>query len=236
MRGNQRFLSGQMKKRDFSIQVNGTESGQYPYAIVLGCMDSRATPELVFDQGIGDIFDLRIAGNFVTPDILGSMEYGTKVAGAKVIVVMGHSSCGAVKGACDGVELGNLTQTLANVSPAVYATPGHEGKRTSKNHDFVEEVSAENVHLQVQNITQRSAILKELVDSGKLVIVGAMYDIHSGKVAFYEDSRVPAAPLPKVAPMTSTTGEKSSHSAPSKGNPKEEGHDAGHDDHGGGHH
>ena len=182
--GNDRFVKGELKSRDLMAQVEATASGQYPFAVVLGCIDSRVPPELVFDQGIGDIFSARVAGNFVNSDILGSMEFATAVAGSKLIVVLGHSACGAVKGACDGVELGHLTHTLSNIAPAVYATDV-EGERSSKNTAFVDAVTRKNVELTVANITERSAVIRDLVAEGKVEVVGAVHDVASGKVTFF---------------------------------------------------
>lgn len=184
--GNDRFVSDKMLERDLNAQVAQTAQGQYPYAVVLGCIDSRVSPELVFDQGIGDIFSARIAGNFVNTDILGSMEFATKVAGSKLIVVLGHSECGAVKGACDHVALGNLTQTLSNIGPAVYAVDEVIGERNSKNPAFVDAVAHMNVRMTVDNILERSAIIQEMVDNGELLVVGAMHDISTGKVTFLD--------------------------------------------------
>lgn len=184
--GNKRFVNGNMMKRNLMEQVAQTAGGQYPYAVVLGCIDSRVPPELIFDQGIGDMFTPRIAGNFVNTDILGSMEFATKVAGSKIIVVLGHSSCGAVKGACDHVELGNLTPMLANLMPAVYGVQEVIGERNSANSKFVSDVAHKNVHMTVQNILDRSPVMKELVDSGELMVVGAMHDVKTGKVTFMD--------------------------------------------------
>ncbi len=184
--GNERFVEGKMIQRDLMSLVSQTATGQYPYAVVLGCIDSRVPPELIFDQGIGDIFTPRIAGNFVNTDILGSMEFATKVAGSKLIVVLGHSSCGAVKGACDHVELGNLTNTLSNLMPAVYAIEEVVGERNSSNKDYVENVARMNVKLTVENVLQRSAVMKELVDQGELMVVGAMHDVETGRVTFMD--------------------------------------------------
>lgn len=184
--GNARFLSGDMLNRDLGDQVEQTASGQYPFAVVLGCIDSRVPPELVFDQGIGDIFSPRIAGNFVNTDILGSMEFATRVAGSKVIVVLGHTACGAVKGACDHVELGNLTHTLANIAPAVYAVNDVEGERNSSNTEFVNKVAHTNVEMTVDNIVERSAVIREMVESGDLLVVGAMHDVSTGEVTFFD--------------------------------------------------
>lgn len=184
--GNERFTKGQMLQRDLAAQVAATSKGQYPFGVVLGCIDSRVPPELVFDQGIGDIFAPRIAGNFVNTDILGSMEFATAVAGSKVVVVLGHTACGAVMGACDNVELGNLTQTLSNLGPAVYSVEGYAGTRTSKNAEFVQAVAETNVHLTVQNILDRSPVMKGLVDEGKLAVVGAMHDVATGEVTWFD--------------------------------------------------
>ena len=187
--GNKRFVSEQPLERDYSDQVKATATGQYPYAVVLGCIDSRVPIEIVFDQGIGDVFSPRIAGNFINTDILGSMEFATAVAGSKAIVVLGHTSCGAVKGACDGVELGNLTHTLSNISPAIYSVKGFDD-RTSKNADFVQAVAEANVRHTVANILERSPVMKQLVDSGDLVVVGAMHDVKTGNVTWFDDATV----------------------------------------------
>ena len=182
--GNERFLVGDMVERDLNAQVAATAGGQYPHSIVLSCIDSRVPPELVFDQGIGDIFSPRIAGNFVDEELLGSMEFAAAVAGSKALVVLGHTECGAVKGACDDVKLGNLTRTLAAIRPAVEAVEGFEGERTSKNKAFVDAVTHENVRQTVDNIIERSPVLAELVEGGKLKVVGAVYDVGTGKVTF----------------------------------------------------
>ncbi|MDO8860340.1 carbonic anhydrase family protein [Haliea sp. E1-2-M8] len=182
--GNARFVAGEMLQRDLSGQVSATAAGQYPHSIVLGCIDSRVPPELVFDQGLGDIFSPRIAGNVVTPELLGSMEFAAGVAGSRAIVVLGHTECGAVKGACDGVELGNLTSNLAHIQPAVEAVPVTEGPRNSTNTAWVNAVAHENVAQTVQRILTDSPLLKQLVDEGKLQVVGAMYDVATGKVEF----------------------------------------------------
>lgn len=182
--GNARFTSGGMTKRDLRKQVKVTGSGQYPFASIVGCMDSRAAPELVFDQGIGDIFSLRIAGNFANDDIIGSLEYGSRVAGAKLIVVLGHSDCGAIKGTCDGVQLGNLTGALAKIKPAVDAVPDDGAPRNSKNYAFVQKVADMNVRLAVKQIRDKSPVLREMVGKGEIAIVGAMLDVKTGKVTF----------------------------------------------------
>lgn len=184
--GNQRFVGAKSKPRDLLAQVKATSTGQYPHSVVLGCIDSRVPPELVFDQGIGDIFAPRIAGNFVNTDILGSIEFATKIAGSKLIVVLGHTSCGAVMGACDDARLGNLTHTLSNIMPAIRSVPGHDGERNAKNADFVQAVAEKNVKLTVEAMTARSDVLADLVEAGKLKVVGAMHDVATGKVAFMD--------------------------------------------------
>jgi carbonic anhydrase len=185
--GNARFVSGEMLDRDYMAQVAQTAGGQYPFAVVLGCIDSRVPPEIVFDQGIGDLFAPRIAGNFENTDILGSMEFATAVAGSKVVVVLGHTSCGAVKGACDHVELGNLTHTLAHIAPAVYAVRDDvAGPYTSSNPTFVQAVAEENVQRTVVDVLERSPVMAELVEAGDLIVVGAMHDVATGEVTFYD--------------------------------------------------
>lgn len=193
--GNERFLSGRPLERNFLEQVQQTASGQYPFAFILGCVDSRAPMEILFDKGIGDLFVGRVAGNFVNTDLLGSMEFATAVAGARLIAVVGHTECGAVKGACDTVRLGNLTHTLSSITPAVYAVQGFEGARTSANPEFVRAVTHENVAQTVQNIVDRSAVIQGLIRDGRLEIIGAMHDIATGRVTFDEDTRVTAASL-----------------------------------------
>lgn len=182
-KGNERFLTNQAVGRNLLDQVSDTQSGQYPFACVLGCIDSRVPSELVFDQGIGDIFNVRIAGNFVNTDILGSMEFACQVAGSKLIVVLGHTSCGAIKGACDRVELGNLTSLLKNFDP-VLDSVAYEGDRSSKNKEFVDRVTEKNVHDTVANIKKESTVLSTLFEAGDIDIVGAIYDVGSGKVSF----------------------------------------------------
>jgi len=183
MEGNQRFLQKRPINRDLLEQVTDTEGGQYPFATVLSCIDSRIPTEIVFDQGIGDIFNARVAGNFVNPDILGSLEFACKLAGSRVIMVMGHTSCGAVKGACDNAELGNLTQMLAKIKPAVDQTSTEASEaRNSSNLDFVNRVSALNVKLTIEEILKNSPVLKGMSDAGEIQIVGAMYHVSSGKV------------------------------------------------------
>jgi carbonic anhydrase len=183
--GNQRFLENKQENRNLHEQVEATQTGQYPYAVVLSCIDSRVPVEVVFDQGIGDIFTARVAGNFVNTDILGSVEYGCKVAGSKLVVVLGHTSCGAIKGACDDVRLGNITSMLSKLKPAVEGVKTAEGvDRSSANGDFVSRVVYKNVELTVAQMKAQSAVLSEMVDNEEIEIVGAVYDIKSGKVTF----------------------------------------------------
>ncbi|MEP2278026.1 carbonic anhydrase family protein [Maribacter sp.] len=185
--GNQRFQGNLKANRNLLEQVNDTSEGQFPFATILSCIDSRVSAELVFDQGLGDIFSVRIAGNFVNEDILGSMEFGCKLAGTKLIVVLGHTSCGAIKGACDHARLGNLTALINKIEPAVDAVkePADESLRNSKNLDFVDEVSAKNVEMTIDNIRTQSPVLAEMESNGEIMIVGAMYDIATGAVEFY---------------------------------------------------
>lgn len=185
--GNARFVQGQQAGRDLMKQVDQTSTGQYPFATVLSCIDSRVSSELIFDQGIGDIFSVRIAGNFVNEDILGSMEFACKLAGTKLVVVLGHTACGAVKGACDHARLGNLTTLINKIEPAVEAVtePLDESLRNSSNIDFVNEVAKKNVHMTIDNIRKSSQVLKDMEDAGDIEIVGGMYDIKTGEVTFY---------------------------------------------------
>ena len=186
--GNQRFQNNLKANRNLLEQVNDTSDGQFPFATILSCIDSRVSAELVFDQGLGDIFSVRIAGNFVNEDILGSMEFACKLAGTKLVVVLGHTSCGAVKGACDHARMGNLTALINKIEPAVAAVkePKDENLRNSKNLEFVDNVSAKNVELTIENIHERSKILSEMESNGEIKIIGALYDISTGAVEFYE--------------------------------------------------
>ena len=184
--GNARFVSSEAIKYDRLARVKQTADGQFPFAAIVSCLDSRIPPEIVFDRGIGDLFVARVAGNFVNDDILGSLEFATKLAGAKLIVVMGHTECGAVKGACDSAQLGLLTSTLANINPAVKAVTGNFTPRNSQNADFVQAVTEMNVQLTMKKLRDRSVVLREMIDSGQISLVGAMYDVASGKVKFYE--------------------------------------------------
>lgn len=185
--GNQRFQNNLKANRNLLEQVNDTSDGQFPFATILSCIDSRVSAELVFDQGLGDIFSIRIAGNFVNEDILGSMEFGCKLAGTKLVVVLGHTSCGAIKGACDHARLGNLTALINKIEPAVAAVnePKDESLRNSKNLEFVDAVSAKNVEITIDNIRERSRVLSDMENNGEIMIVGAMYDISNGEVTFY---------------------------------------------------
>ena len=182
--GNARFVAGKMLRRDLIKQVKATAKGQFPIAAIVGCIDSRASNQLIFDQGIGDIFSARVAGNFVNDDMLGSLEFACAAAGAKLIVVVGHTECGAVMGACDDIVMGNLAQTLANIKPAVAAVPGFKSDRTSGNSAFVQAVTKKNVELTLQRIQRRSPILEGMADRGAIALAGAMYDVHTGRVTF----------------------------------------------------
>jgi carbonic anhydrase len=183
--GNERFVSKQSLNRNLNAQVNDTSTGQFPFAAVVSCIDSRIPTEIVFDQGIGDIFNARVAGNFVNDDILGSLEFACKLAGSKLIVIMGHTSCGAVKGACDHAKLGLLTQMLDKIMPAVDSTETAEGEeRNSGNKSFVNRVSEKNVHLTIENLLKSSDVLRTMKENGEIDVVGAMYHVDSGKVVF----------------------------------------------------
>lgn len=186
--GNHRFVNNLKLHRDLLEQVNATSEGQWPFATILSCIDSRTSAELIFDQGLGDVFSIRIAGNVVNTDILGSMEFACKVAGSKLIVVLGHTKCGAVKGACDHVEMGNLTELLSKLQPAVYEEQQTKVERSSKNSEFVENVAQINVKRMVKSILQRSHILAEMIENGEIGIIGAMYNVETGDVEFYNDT------------------------------------------------
>ncbi len=182
--GNERFATGQTKPRDMRHDQQVTAAGQFPHAVILSCIDSRAPAEFVFDQGLGDLFNARIAGNIADHDLVGSMEFACAAAGAKLVLVMGHTSCGAVKGACDHVQLGNLTGLLDKIQPAVEAVRDVPGERTSRNREFVEAVSRANVQLTVARIRELSPILRDLESAGKIQIVGCFYDLDTGRVQF----------------------------------------------------
>jgi len=194
--GNKRFIKNVKVNRHLLQQANETSDGQHPFAVILSCFDSRTSVELIFDQGLGDVLSVRIAGNIINEDILGSMEFGCKVAGSKIIVVLGHNKCGAVKGACDHVEMGNLTTLLSKIQRAVYDEKTETENRNSSNDDFVEKVSAINVKRTVYAVIARSPILKEMIETGAIGIVGGMHDIITGEVSFYDDTLIINNPKP----------------------------------------
>jgi carbonic anhydrase len=186
-KGNERFVNNLKANRNLLQQVNETSDGQHPFAIILSCIDSRTSAELIFDQGLGDVFSVRIAGNVLNDDILGSMEFACKVAGAKAIVVLGHTKCGAVKGACDDVKMGNLTTLLEKLKPAIEAEKTTKENRSAGNSTFVENVATLNVKLTMQLIHSKSTILDGMLKAGEIALVGGMYDVETGKVDFYEE-------------------------------------------------
>ncbi len=188
--GNERFVKNLKVNRNLLQQANDTRDGQFPFAAVLSCIDSRTSAELIFDQGLGDVFSIRIAGSIVNTDIIGSLEFACKVSGSKLIVVLGHTKCGAIKGACDHVEMGNLTELLSKIQPAVYqeSLTTDPGKRNSKNSKFVENVNDINIKNTVEAILSRSTILNEMVAKGEIGIVGAKHDLDTGEVTFFEDT------------------------------------------------
>lgn len=185
--GNHRFMSNLQSNRNLLEQANETSDGQHPFAVILSCIDSRTSAELIFDQGLGDIFSIRIAGNILNEDILGSMEFACKVAGSKIIAVLGHTRCGAIKGACDHVEMGNLTALLSKIQPAVYDEKTETQNRNSSNATFVEKVSIINVKRTVNGILERSPILKEMIQKGEIKLVGGTHEISTGEVTFYDN-------------------------------------------------
>jgi len=182
--GNARFVNGKRMPRDFRAQVAATAAGQHPFAAVVSCMDSRASAELVLDEGIGDVFSLRVAGNVIDPNFLGSLEYAAKVVGVRLILVMGHTECGAIKGAIDDVKLGNLTTLLAEIAPAIAAS-GPKG--SSKDSAYVNKVAEQNVRVAMKEIRDKSPILREMIDSGQLGLAGGVYSVQTGRVAFLTD-------------------------------------------------
>jgi carbonic anhydrase len=186
--GNYRFTTNLKANRNLLQQVNETSDGQFPFATILSCIDSRTSAELIFDQGLGDIFSIRIAGNIINEDILGSMEFACKVAGSKLIVVLGHSKCGAIKGACDNVQLGNLSTLLNKIQPAVYFERETTEDRTSSNADFVTNVSRIQVKRSVETIIEQSVVLREMIEKGQIGLIGAVYDVETGVVEFLEDT------------------------------------------------
>lgn len=183
--GNSRFVQKKMYDRDFLSQVAVTSKGQYPFAVVLSCIDSRVPAEVVFDQGIGDIFSCRVAGNIVNEDVLGSMEFACKLAGSKAVVVLGHTKCGAVKGACDSAEMGNLTALLKKIKPAVDAEKTETGVRNSGNAAFVDKVADINVRMVMDQIKRESAVLNAMIENGEIALVGGMYNVDTGKVEIF---------------------------------------------------
>ncbi|HQX43495.1 MAG TPA: carbonic anhydrase family protein [Saprospiraceae bacterium] len=190
--GNLRFVSNLKINRNLLQQANETRDGQWPFAAILSCIDSRTSAELIFDQGLGDVMSIRIAGNVVNTDIIGSLEFACKVAGSKLIVVLGHSNCGAIKGACDHIEMGNLTELLSKIQPAVYEerTVTDAQLRNSKNIDFVEQVTALNVKRSVISIVNRSYILEQMIEKGEIAIIGAVHNLETGIVEFMDDSLI----------------------------------------------
>ena len=188
--GNKRFVNNLKSNRNLLQQANETSEGQHPFAVILSCIDSRTSAELIFDQGLGDVFSVRIAGNIINEDILGSMEFGCKVAGSKIIVVLGHTKCGAIKGACDHVEMGNLTALLTKIRPAVDDELTTTDNRNSTNGEFVEKVATINVKRSVKSIMERSIILKEMIEKGEIGIVGGTHDIATGQVTFLDDTTI----------------------------------------------
>ena len=195
--GNFRFLNNLSYRRDLLGRVNETKDGQTPFAAVLSCMDSRAPAEIIFDQGLGDIFSIRIAGNIISPGILGSLEYATAVAGSKLILVLGHTNCGAIKGACDNVQLGNLTSLLAHIRPAVELEKTVTHDRTSHNATFVHKVTKLNVQHSAEQMLAESLVIRGLVQEGKIAIASAVYDVATGKVQFLNEQEL-AAPVQQM--------------------------------------
>lgn len=186
--GNYRFINNLKKNRNLLKQVNETRDGQFPFAAIVSCMDSRTSAELIFDLGLGDIFSIRLAGNVISENVLGSLEYSCKVAGSKLIVVLGHTRCGAIRGACDHVEMGNLTTLLNKIEPAIYHERTVKENRTSSNEEFVNKVTEIHVHRCVETIIEQSVILRDMVQKGEIGIIGGMYNIENGLVTFFEDT------------------------------------------------
>ncbi|MBA0901307.1 MAG: carbonic anhydrase [Candidatus Nitrotoga sp.] len=186
--GNKRFENNLKVNRNLLQQANETSGSQHPFAVILSCIDSRTSVELIFDQGLGDVFSVRIAGNVINEDILGSMEYACKVVGAKIIVVLGHTQCGAIRGACDHVEMGNLTALLNKIQPAIYEENSETENRNASNYIFVEKVASIHIKRTLHAILDRSPILKEMIEAGTLGIIGAKYDVATGVVDFYDDT------------------------------------------------
>ncbi|WP_336516844.1 carbonic anhydrase family protein [Pollutibacter soli] len=185
--GNQRFMNNLKANRNLLQQVNDTSTGQFPFATILSCIDSRTSAELIFDQGLGDVFSIRIAGNILNEDILGSMEFATKIVGTKIIVVLGHTRCGAIVGACNHVELGNLTTLLNKIQPAIFNEKETTENRNGSNAEFVNNVTNINVRLTIERIRRESPIIAELETNGQIKIIGGVYNVESGQVSFFED-------------------------------------------------
>lgn len=197
--GNDRFVANLRAHRNLLEQVNDTRDGQFPFATILSCIDSRTSAELVFDQGLGDIFSVRIAGNIINEDILGSMEFSCKVAGSRAIVVLGHTKCGAIKGACDGVQLGNLSTLLNKIQPSVYHEHSVKENRNSSNGEFVEKVAEIQVRRSVRAIVEQSVVLREMVDQKQIGIIGGLYDVESGRVQWLDDTLLLGQSAKKVS-------------------------------------
>ena len=186
--GNYRFVNNLKAHRDLLEQVNETRDGQFPVAAVLSCIDSRTSAELIFDQGLGDIFSIRLAGNVVSDAVLGSMEFACKLAGSKLLVVLGHTKCGAIKGACEGVQLGNLTTLLNLIQPSVYVEQAAAGGRAAADPEFVGNVTHTHVRRSVECVVERSTVLREMIERGEVALIGAVYDVETGAVEFLEDT------------------------------------------------
>ncbi|HEY5691006.1 MAG TPA: carbonic anhydrase family protein [Cyclobacteriaceae bacterium] len=198
-KGNERFVNNLRMNRNLLQQVNETSDGQHPFAVILSCIDSRTSAELIFDQGLGDVFSVRIAGNVQNEDILGSMEFSCKVAGAKIVVVLGHTKCGAIKGACDNVQMGNLSILLSKMKPALDAEKTVAQNRNANNPEFVEKVAVLNVRNTKQEILENSPILKEMIEKDEIAMIGAMYDVTTGVVEFYDNEVFTAQTFEKAA-------------------------------------
>jgi carbonic anhydrase len=185
--GNHRFVNNLKMNRNLLQQVNQTRDGQQPFAAIVSCMDSRTSAELIFDQGLGDIFSIRLAGNVISENVLGSLEYACKVAGSKLIVILGHTKCGAIIGACDHVQMGNLSFLLNKIEAAINFEKT-ETDRSSKNKDFVDKVTNLHIYKSVQQVTEQSVILRDMIDAGEIGIIGGIYDVETGEVSFFEDT------------------------------------------------
>lgn len=188
--GNKRFINALKRDHDHIETINVTRDNQWPFAAVVSCSDSRTSVEIIFDQGLGDLFSVRLAGNVITPNVLGSLEFATKVLGSKLIVVLGHTKCGAVKGACDDLKFGNLTNLLDLIKPAVHSTSEPLKTRNSKNEDFVKKVTNQHVKISVYRILDESPVIKEMIQQGELGILPAVYNIETGKVDFFLDELI----------------------------------------------